>query len=174
MAWKLRECNKTLEKPGSKVLILTPLCFVQLSQNQYFTSGLFLEAYFSQRLKSQIWLIYLFGSVPLNSSKKSRTISRVMSWMIICLILLLPAASSDPPENNPGQIIVLHSVLLRVRFTWHSLLPENRWALTPPFHPYWHKPAVYLCCTIFGVTSTGRYPAPCPVKPGLSSSQTLR
>ena len=88
------------------------------------------------RLKSQIWLIYLFGSVPLNSSKKSRTISRVMSWMIICLILLLPAASSDPPENNPGQIIVLHSVLLRVRFTWHSLLPENRWALTPPFHPY--------------------------------------
>ena len=73
--------------------------------------------------------------------------------MIICLILLLPAASSDPPENNPGQIIVLQSVLLRVRFTWHSLLPENRWALTPPFHPYWHKPAVYLCCTIFGVTS---------------------
>ena len=106
--------------------------------------------------------------------KKSRTISRVMSWMIICLLLLLPAASSDPPENNPGQIIVLHSVLLRVRFTWHSLLPENRWALTPPFHPYWHKPAVYLCCTIFGVTSTGRYPAPCPVKPGLSSSQTFR
>ena len=94
--------------------------------------------------------------------------------MIICLILLLPAASSDPPENNPGQIIVLHSVLLRVRFTWHSLLPENRWALTPPFHPYWHKPAVYLCCTIFGVTSTGRYPAPCPVKPGLSSPASLR
>ena len=94
--------------------------------------------------------------------------------MIICLLLLLPAASSDPPENNPGQIIVLHSVLLRVRFTWHSLLPENRWALTPPFHPYWHKPAVYLCCTIFGVTSTGRYPAPCPVKPGLSSPAALR
>ena len=94
--------------------------------------------------------------------------------MIICLLLLLPAASSDPPENNPGQIIVLHSVLLRVRFTWHSLLPENRWALTPPFHPYWHKPAVYLCCTIFGVTSTGRYPASCPVKPGLSSSEPFR
>lgn len=94
--------------------------------------------------------------------------------MIICLILLLPAASSDPPENNPGQIIVLHSVLLRVRFTWHSLLPENRWALTPPFHPYWHKPAVYLCCTIFGVTSTGRYPAPCPAKPGLSSPGPFR
>ena len=94
--------------------------------------------------------------------------------MIICLILLLPAASSDPPENNPGQIIVLHSVLLRVRFTWHSLLPENRWALTPPFHPYWHKPAVYLCCTIFGVTSTGRYPAPCPAKPGLSSPAAFR
>ena len=29
--------------------------------------------------------------------------------------------------------------------------------------------AVYFCCTILGVTSTGRYPAFCPVKPGLSS-----
>ena len=29
--------------------------------------------------------------------------------------------------------------------------------------------AVYFCCTGLGVTSTGRYPASCPVKPGLSS-----
>ncbi len=27
----------------------------------------------------------------------------------------------------------------------------------------------HFCCTILGVTSTGRYPASCPVKPGLSS-----
>ena len=29
--------------------------------------------------------------------------------------------------------------------------------------------AVYFCCTSLGVASTGRYPALCPVKPGLSS-----
>ncbi len=34
--------------------------------------------------------------------------------------------------------------------------------------------AVYLCCTGLGVTSTGRYPASCPVKPGLSSSAPFR
>ena len=27
--------------------------------------------------------------------------------------------------------------------------------------------AVYFCCTGLGVTSTGRYPASCPAKPGL-------
>ena len=35
-------------------------------------------------------------------------------------------------------------------------------------HPYRHL-AVYFCCTGLGVTSTGRYPASCPMKPGLSS-----
>ena len=34
--------------------------------------------------------------------------------------------------------------------------------------------AVYFCCTGLGVTSTGRYPASCPVKPGLSSSAPFR
>ena len=70
--------------------------------------------------------------------------------------------------------MVFCSVLLRVRFTWHPLLPEDRWALTPPFHPYRESPAVYLCCTVFGVASTGRYPAPCPVKPGLSSPPSFQ
>lgn len=53
-------------------------------------------------------------------------------------------------------------------------LPRRRgnwWALTPPFHPYpgrtgavcflWHFPRV---------TPAGRYPAPCPLEPGLSST----
>ena len=61
------------------------------------------------------------------------------------------------------------AVLLRMGFTWLALLPEQRWSLTPPFHPYQHMLAVYFCCTILGVASTGRYPASCPVKPGLSS-----
>ena len=34
--------------------------------------------------------------------------------------------------------------------------------------------AVYFCCTGLGVTSTGRYPASCPMKPGLSSSAAFR
>ena len=34
--------------------------------------------------------------------------------------------------------------------------------------------AVYFCCTILGVASTGRYPASCPVKPGLSSPAVFR
>ena len=36
------------------------------------------------------------------------------------------------------------------------------------------KKAVYFCCTGLGVTSTGRYPASCPAKPGLSSSVPFR
>ena len=35
-------------------------------------------------------------------------------------------------------------------------------------------PAVYFCCTGLGVTSTGRYPASCPAKPGLSSPGPFR
>lgn len=31
-----------------------------------------------------------------------------------------------------------------------------------------------FCCTGLGVTPTGRYPAPCPVKPGLSSPTAFR
>ena len=34
--------------------------------------------------------------------------------------------------------------------------------------------AVSLCCTIPGVASAGRYPASCPAKPGLSSSEPFR
>ena len=31
-----------------------------------------------------------------------------------------------------------------------------------------------FCCTFLGVTPTGRYPASCPAKPGLSSPMPLR
>ena len=34
--------------------------------------------------------------------------------------------------------------------------------------------AVHFCCTGLGVASTGRYPASCPVKPGLSSPAAFR
>ena len=73
----------------------------------------------------------------------SRTVSRVMSRTIIYLGLLLPAASSDLPGNGQGTHSSLF-VLLRMGFTQPLLLPEVRWSLTPPFHPYRPKPAVYF------------------------------
>ncbi len=54
------------------------------------------------------------------------------------------------------------------------LLPEGRWSLKPPFHPYRQTAAVHFCCTFLRVASTGRYPASCPVKPGLSSPAAFR
>ena len=37
-----------------------------------------------------------------------------------------------------------------------------------------YRQAVIFCCTGLGVTSTGRYPASCPMKPGLSSPAAFR
>ena len=99
--------------------------------------------------------------------------SRVLSRVIICLGRLSPAASSDQPEAG-GPRHRFCSVLLRMGFTEPPLLPGERWSLTPPFHPCRPKPAVSFCCTFLGVASTGRYPASCPVKPGLSSSAPFR
>ena len=56
----------------------------------------------------------------------SRTVSRVMSWMIIYLVLPSPTVSSDPPEDEPGKLIALVSVLLRMGFTWLLMLPPAR------------------------------------------------
>ena len=47
----------------------------------------------------------------------SRPVSRVMSWMVIYLGLLLPTASSDLPESKPGRLIAFFLVLLRMGFT---------------------------------------------------------
>ena len=94
--------------------------------------------------------------------------------MIIYLDLLLPASSSGTPKSGPGKPIAF----LLPCFGWGlhvpCLLPAKRWALTPPFHPYRRSPAVYFCCTGLRVTPTGRYPASCPAKPGLSSSAAFR
>ena len=58
-----------------------------------------------------------------------------------------------------------YSVLLPVRFAWLRLLPNARWALTPPFHPYHPKMAVCLCGTISKLALGGRYPPPFPWSP---------
>ena len=88
--------------------------------------------------------------------------------MFIYLDLLLPTGSSDLPETDGPPYVSFWSC-----FEWGlhmpGKLPYLRWSLKPPFHPYQLMLAVYFCCTILGVASTGRYPASCPVKPGLSS-----
>ena len=105
--------------------------------------------------------------------------------MIIYLELLLPTASSDPPENATGSCIVFYSVLLRMGFTCAPFVTKR--AVVPyttlptlPRKETFHSDiirylmAVHFCCTGLGVTSTGRYPASCPVKPGLSSPVPFR
>ena len=94
--------------------------------------------------------------------------------MIIYPGLLLPAASSDPPESRPGRPVALVSVLLRMGFTCASAVTSKAVVSYTAFPPLPVFPAVYFCCTFLGVASTGRYPAFCPVKPGLSSPAAFR
>jgi len=49
-----------------------------------------------------------------------------MSRVIIYPVTLSPVPSSDQPENVTGRHMVFYSVLLRMGFTWLSLLPEKR------------------------------------------------
>ena len=95
--------------------------------------------------------------------------------MIICLGQPLPAGSSDPPESTTGSRIAFVSVLLRMEFTCARSVTTTAVVSYTAFPPLPSiKKAVYFCCTGLGVTSTGRYPASCPVKPGLSSSAPFR
>ena len=95
--------------------------------------------------------------------------------MIICLGQPLPAGSSDPPESTTGSRIAFFSVLLRMEFTCARSVTTTAVVSYTAFPPLPSiKKAVYFCCTGLGVTSTGRYPASCPVKPGLSSSAPFR
>ena len=55
--------------------------------------------------------------------------------------------------------------------------PARWWSLTPPFHPYRSgepERRSVLCGTVPRVTPGGRYPPPCPVKSGLSSTLAVR
>ena len=96
--------------------------------------------------------------------------------MIIYLVLLLPAGSSDLPKAWRAAFISLlfglasngvymcHCCYQQCGSLLHCLS-----TLTIAF-----AMAVYFCCTGLGVASTGRYPASCPMKPGLSSPAAFR
>ena len=95
--------------------------------------------------------------------------------MIIYLGRPLPDGSSDPPESTTGSRIAFFSVLLRMEFTCARSVTTTAVVSYTAFPPLPSRgKAVYFCCTGLGVASTGRYPASCPVKPGLSSSAPFR
>ena len=122
-------------------------------------------------------MVQIITTAPLMITIISRPVSRVMSWIIIYLGLLLPTASSDLPESKPGKLITFFLVLLRMGFTCAPVVTNKAvvsYTALPPLLLWQAKTAVYFCCTGLGVTSTGRYPASCPVKPGLSSSALPR
>ena len=112
--------------------------------------------------------------------RERRAISRVMSWMIIYLAVPSPAQSS----NLPGQCCLERQPTGR-RSVLFGLASDGVYMCPGCYHPgggLLHrlctltgvKPAVYFCCTFLGVASTGRYPASCPLKPGLSSPAAFR
>jgi len=96
----------------------------------------------------------------------------------------LPRASSEPyPEAWGGPPFTRlaagsppYSLLHRVGFAVPLPSPGARCALTAPFHPCHASSSrktvrrSVLCGTFLRVTPTGRWPAPCPVVPGLSSA----
>ena len=99
----------------------------------------------------------------------SSPVSRVLSFKTVIYLRRISLYGSSRPSDYRSDKPIL-SALLQMGFTWHKALPQCRWALTPPFHPYPINRAVYFCCTFLRVASTGISPASCPVKLGLSSS----
>ena len=89
--------------------------------------------------------------------KSEQAVSRVLSECVtIYLGCMLPHSSSDYKELDGPPLNALNSILLRVGFTGRTsrhavgeLLPRLS-TLTAEYA------AVYLCCTILGVASTGR------------------
>ena len=103
----------------------------------------------------------------------SSPVSRVLSFKTVIYLRRISLYGSSRPSDYRSDKPIL-SALLQMGFTWHKALPQCRWALTPPFHPYPINRAVYFCCTFLRVASTGISPASCPVKLGLSSSAKNR
>src|SRR5258708_24025094 len=93
----------------------------------------------------------------------------------ICLGRRLPGASSDRyPRARRAAVNALLFGLAPGGVYLAGRSPGRRWALTPPFHPYRRRRRrCHFCGTFLRVTPTGRYPAPCSPKPGLSSPPPL-
>ncbi len=102
----------------------------------------------------------------------SSTISRVLYQAIIYLGLTLPSSSSDLPETQRATVLSLSGLASNGVYTAFFVTKEAVSSYLT-FSPLPKIQAVIFCCTGLGVASTGRYPASCPVKPGLSSPAYL-
>ena len=84
-----------------------------------------------------------------------------------------PSGSSNLPETRRAAVSSLFGLASDGVYTATSV---TRSAVSSylAFSPLPDIQAVIFCCTGLGVTSTGRYPASCPMKPGLSSPAVFR
>ena len=111
--------------------------------------------------------------------KPAGSVSRVLSYavrheMIIYLGYRLPDTSSDQPGSSASRFICFP---IWSCFEWGlPSQPVTRLLVRSyrTFAPLPENPAVSFCGTSLKVTLTGRYPASCSVKLGLSSKSTLR
>ena len=118
-------------------------------------------------------MLVLSPAEPAKQSSHELTISRVLYGISATIIYLgspLPATSSDLPEARRATVLLLlglasDGVYNAPRVTTRAVVSYT--AISPL--PACEDRRYTFCCTFLGVTSTGRYPASCPVKPGLSS-----
>src|SRR5215471_17391268 len=112
-----------------------------------------------QRLAAQRWL-----RPEMRQKQKCQTVCKPGSvqlrraWTVIRLGHTSRCASRNQPEQRGGRTPETlagfrrsYSVLLPVGFALPPLLPEERCALTAPFHPY-----LQLCPMVSHETSPGR------------------
>ena len=107
--------------------------------------------------------------------KRSRPISRVLSWTVIHLGQVSPRASSNLPESSAGRAIGFLFGLAPNGVYRAANCYQLRGALLP--HPFtltirrWRST---LCCTFRRLAPPRRYLAFCPMEPGLSSLTCAR
>ena len=97
--------------------------------------------------------------------------------MVIYLVLLSPAGSSDLPESRRAALRSLFGLASDGVYMCPACYQTGGSLLHCPSTLTFKaaaKKAVHFCCTVPGVASARRYLAPCPVKPGLSSPAALR
>ena len=73
---------------------------------------------------------------PTVRKRRSRPISRVLSWTVIPLGVTSPQRSSNLPGSNAGRAKGSLFGLAPGGVCRAGLLPDSRCALTAPFHPY--------------------------------------
>ena len=79
-----------------------------------------------------------------------------------------PLAAYPRRPRRGGPPLAAYLALLRPGFTLPRLLPDARWALTPPFHPY--RPSCNRRCIFCG---TFRRPPPKGDYPKVADAQAL-